>query len=57
VIRASHYIIPNWTSPEHRVAVWDMFGWPETKPDYAFPFDTTWWFDAEKAAKIGKPSG
>ena len=54
VIRASHYIIPNWTSPEHRVAVWDMFGWPETKPAYAFPFDTTWWFDADKAAKIGK---
>jgi len=54
VLRASYYIIPNWTSPVHRVAVWDMFAWPETKPAYAFPFETTWWLDAEKAAKIGK---
>jgi microcin C transport system substrate-binding protein len=54
VLRASHYMIPNWTLHEHRVAIWDMFGWPEVKPAYAFPFETTWWYDAEKAARIGK---
>ena len=54
VLRASYYTVPNWTSPVHRMAFWDMFAWPETKPDYAFPYETTWWVDAEKAVKIGK---
>jgi microcin C transport system substrate-binding protein len=54
VIRASHYIIPNWVSPEHRVAIWDMFAWPAIKPAYAFPYETTWWLDLEKAKRIGK---
>ena len=54
VLRASHYTVPNWTSPVHRMAIWDMFGWPEKKPAYAFPFEVTWWVDAEKAARIGK---
>ncbi len=54
VLRASYYIVPNWTSPVHRMAFWDMFAWPEPKPDYAFPYETTWWYDAAKAAKIGK---
>jgi microcin C transport system substrate-binding protein len=56
VVRASHYVIPNWTSPEHRVAIWDMFAWPATKPAYAFPYETTWWLDTEKAKRIGKAS-
>jgi microcin C transport system substrate-binding protein len=54
VLRASYYTVPNWTSPVHRMAFWDKFSWPEVKPAYAFPFETTWWFDAEKAARIGK---
>jgi microcin C transport system substrate-binding protein len=54
VLRASYYTVPNWTSPVHRVALWDMFAWPEVKPAYAFPFETTWWLDQEKAARIGK---
>ena len=37
----------------HRVAHWDIFGWPEKKPDYGFTPETTWWFDADKAAAIG----
>jgi microcin C transport system substrate-binding protein len=54
VLRASYYTVPNWTSPVHRMALWDMYSWPETKPAYAFPYETTWWFDEEKAARIGK---
>lgn len=54
VLRASYYTVPNWTSPNHRVAYWNMFGIPETKPDYAFPFEITWWHDAEKARAIGR---
>ncbi len=54
VLRASYYTVPNWTSPVHRMAFWDLFSWPEVKPAYAFPVETTWWFDNDKAARIGK---
>ena len=54
VLRAGFYIVPNWTSTHHRVAHWDVFGIPAVKPDYLFPFETTWWYDAEKAAAIGR---
>jgi microcin C transport system substrate-binding protein len=54
VLRAGYYWIPNWHSQNHRVAMWDMFGWKEPKPDYAFPVERLWWFDLAKAAAIGK---
>ncbi|MFD0917043.1 extracellular solute-binding protein [Pseudahrensia aquimaris] len=54
VLRSTHSWIPNWHSTNHRVAYWDMFGFPEAKPQYAFPVEATWWFDAEKAKAIGK---
>ncbi|MHA1548789.1 MAG: extracellular solute-binding protein, partial [Alphaproteobacteria bacterium] len=53
VLRAQHYWIANWFLANHRVAHWDIFGWPQTKPDYAFEPERTWWFDAERASAIG----
>lgn len=53
VLRAKHYVIPNWISSERRVAHWDMFGRPETVPPYAFTPETTWWYDRDKAVAIG----
>ncbi len=53
IARAQHYWIPNWFASSHRVAHWDIFGWPDIKPDYAFQPEITWWFDARKAATIG----
>lgn len=57
VLRAKHYWISNWYSPNHRVAHWDLFGWPDKKPAYGFTPEVTWWFDAAKAAAAGKPNG
>jgi len=54
VIRAEHYWLPNWYSANHRVAMWDMFGWKEPKPDFAFPVESLWWIDEAKAKAIGK---
>lgn len=54
VLRARLDWIPSWYSANHRVAFWDMFGFKEPKPDYAFAIETLWWFDREKAAAIGK---
>ncbi len=53
VLRAGQYGTPSWYQANHRVAHWDIFGWPAKKPDYAFTPETTWWFDAKKAATIG----
>ena len=41
--------IPNWYSAEHKVAFWDMFGFPDTKPDYGWPVESLWWLDEDKA--------
>jgi microcin C transport system substrate-binding protein len=53
ILRARHYWVPNWYQPNHRVGHWDLFGWPEKKPDYAFTPESTWWFDRERATAIG----
>ena len=52
VLRAHHFWIPNWYSPNHRVAMWDEFGWKEPKPDYFFPVERLWWLDREKAEAL-----
>ena len=52
VLRANFYLIPSWDSGTHRLAWWDVFGRGE-KPDYGFPVERLWWWDADKAAALG----
>ena len=52
VLRAGHYWVPGWYKPSHWIAFWDIFGQPATKPRYARGAPETWWYDAQKAAKI-----
>jgi microcin C transport system substrate-binding protein len=52
LIRAGRYWIPHWYKASHWIAYWDVFGRPATKPRYARGVLETWWYDAEKAAKI-----
>jgi microcin C transport system substrate-binding protein len=54
VLRAGNYALLEWNKDEHWVAKWDMFSNPETKPDFEFRPETTWWFDAAKAERIGR---
>jgi microcin C transport system substrate-binding protein len=54
VIRAGRYWIPHWYLPAHRIAYWDVFGWPATRPRYIRGIPETWWYDRERAARIGK---
>ncbi len=54
VLRARLDWIPTYYLANHRAAYWDMFGFVEPKPDYGFPVETLWWFDHDKAARIGK---
>jgi microcin C transport system substrate-binding protein len=52
VIRAGRYWIPHWYLAAHRIAYWDVFGHPKDKPRYSRGIPETWWWDAEKAAKL-----
>jgi len=53
VLRSEHYWVAGWFKPSHWIAYWDMFGQPGTKPKYARGAPETWWYDTEKAAKLG----
>lgn len=53
-LRARLDWIPTYYLANHRAAYWDLFGFVEQKPDFGFPVEALWWFDKDKAAKIGK---
>jgi microcin C transport system substrate-binding protein len=52
VIRAGRYWIPHWYLAAHRIAYWDVFGFPPKKPGFSRGIPETWWYDQEKAAKL-----
>jgi microcin C transport system substrate-binding protein len=54
VIRAGRYWIPQWYKASHWIAYWDVFGHPPAQPRYFRGIPDTWWYDADKAAKIGR---
>ena len=56
VLLWNFYVVPQFTYGFSRYALWDRFGHAEL-PKYARSgLPTLWWFDAEKAARIGKRS-
>jgi microcin C transport system substrate-binding protein len=54
VLRASHYWVPHWYKAKHTIAYWNRYSYPAIKPKYDRGIFDTWWWDAEKAAKLGK---
>jgi microcin C transport system substrate-binding protein len=52
VVRAGRYWVPHWYLASHRIAYWDVFARPATKPRYARGIPETWWHDSAKAAKL-----
>ena len=53
VLRSEHYWVAGWFKPSHWIAYWDMFGRPDVKPRYARGAPETWWYDTDRAAKLG----
>jgi len=57
VLLWNFYVVPQFTYPYLRYARWDRFSHAEPLPKYARSgLPSLWWYDAEKAAKIGKRS-
>ena len=45
VLLWNDYVIPQFYNSIYRLAYWNRFGQPETKPKYGTGFPTTWWID------------
>jgi microcin C transport system substrate-binding protein len=57
VLLWNFYLVPQFTYGFSRYARWDRFGHAEPLPKYGRSgLPTLWWYDAEKAARIGKRS-
>ncbi|HZW45975.1 MAG TPA: ABC transporter substrate-binding protein, partial [Microvirga sp.] len=54
VLRSGHYWVPMWYRASEWIAYWDQFSRPERKPRFASGAPGTWWYDAEKAKRIGR---
>jgi microcin C transport system substrate-binding protein len=54
VLRAGHYWVPMWFKAADWLAYWDQFSRPDTKPRFSSGAPGTWWYDAEKAKRIGR---
>ena len=53
VLRAGHYWVPEWYKPVHTIATWDKYSRPAVQAKYDNGILDTWWYDKEKAAKLG----
>jgi microcin C transport system substrate-binding protein len=57
VLLWNFYLVPQFTYGFARYARWDRFGHAEPLPKYGRSgLPTLWWYDADKAARIGKRS-
>jgi microcin C transport system substrate-binding protein len=55
VLLWNNYVVPQFAFGFERSARWDRFNHPDPLPKYGLSgFPTVWWWDADKAAKIGK---
>jgi microcin C transport system substrate-binding protein len=54
VLRAGHYWVPMWYRASDWLAYWDMFSRPAVKPRFASGAPGTWWYDEDKARRIGR---
>ena len=52
VLLWNHYVIPAWHINSFRLLWWDKFGRPENRPIYTTGI-STWWYDEEKAKRLG----
>ncbi len=51
--RAGRYWMPAWYNDAFWAAHWDVFSRPERQPKLGVGAPETWWWDADKAKKIG----
>ncbi|WP_112056350.1 extracellular solute-binding protein [Onishia taeanensis] len=53
VLRHGFYVVPQWYLDKTRIALWDMFDYPQPFPEYNLDL-SAWWVDPEREAEIRK---
>ena len=53
VLRAGRYWVPMWYREKSLLAHWDVFSRPDVAPKFSNGAPSTWWWDSEKAKRIG----
>ncbi|MEP4546421.1 MAG: extracellular solute-binding protein [Saccharospirillum sp.] len=51
VLLWNHYVIPHWHIGAYRVAYWNKFARPDTRPRYALG-SSSWWLDTDAEAAL-----
>ncbi|MEM8877637.1 MAG: extracellular solute-binding protein [Pseudomonadota bacterium] len=51
VLLWNHFVVPQFYSPDVRVAYWNRFGHPQEPPRYGIGL-SAWWWDADKSATV-----
>ena len=54
VFRAGRYWVPMWHAPTVWLAYWDMYDRPAVQPKFGEGAPGTWWFNPEKARRVGR---
>jgi microcin C transport system substrate-binding protein len=52
VLQWSEFVVPQWFSPNVRIAYWDRYGQPKVLPGLTPGFMQVWWFDQKLADKL-----
>lgn len=52
VLRWERFRVPQWYNPNHWVAYYDMYRYPENLPPYSLGFLDFWWIDPEAEAAL-----
>ncbi len=52
VLLWNDYVLPQFYNSNYRLAFWNRFGQPRTRPKYGTGFPTTWWIDKDLDAKL-----
>jgi microcin C transport system substrate-binding protein len=50
------FVVPQWYSPNVRIAYWDRYGQPKQLPGLTPGFLQVWWFDPSLASRLPGPS-
>ena len=56
VLLWNDFVVPQWFSPETRIAYWSRYGQPKVLPGLTPGFLQVWWFDQTLAARLPSSS-
>ena len=56
VLLWNDFVVPQWFSPEVRIAYWHRYGQPKVLPGLTPGFFQVWWFDQKMAERLPGPS-